>query len=161
MLTQRMALGRADVAALLMAHSPTYQDDGLNYDLLARSNRVALAGIGGEVAFYMLYLALAFEQPTPIAVTALIDDVRQPTKLYNLVGVGARKNVILEVSLLVPFTGDVPGGATRGLFAPRGSWIQVEIASAFPGAAAFVQIDGVECEHEVVREGKAEGANPP
>lgn len=160
MLTQRTFFGSADAAVLLRAHDDSYQDDGLNYDLLARSNRVALAGAGGEIAFYMLYLTVSYEQPTPIAVTAIIDDQRQPTKTFNLAGVGARKNVIVEVSLLVPFAADVPGYATRGLFAPRGCWLQVEIGSAFPGAAAFVQIDGVECEHEVVREGKVEGPNP-
>lgn len=155
-LIPRLFFGRSDVSALLVAHA-TYQDDGQNYDIFFRNDRFPPAGVGGEAAFYTLYLALSFEVETPITITPIIDDVRLPTVAYTLEpGADVRTDTIIEMSLMQP----IPGYPTRGKFAPRGGWFQVEIASAFPGAAAFVQVDACEVEIEVVQEGKQEGANP-
>lgn len=159
MLTSRLCFGRADVAALLQTHHG-FLDDGADYDIFARSNRSAPAGIGGEAAFYLCYVTVAFDTNTPLAVTILIDDVPQPTKLFNLVAGAERTTTILEVSLLVPSPPAVPNYATRGLWAPRGTWFQVELATVFADAAAYVAIDAVEVEIEIVQEGKKEGVNP-
>jgi len=155
-LIPRTCFGRSDEAALLMAHR-TYQDDGVNYDILFRTDRFAPAGVGGEAAFYLLYLALSFEVATPIVITPIIDNVRLPGVPYALApGLDARTDTVIEMSLMQP----IPGHPTRGLYAPRGCWFQVEVATDFPGAAAFVQVDGVEVEVDIVQEGKVEGQNP-
>lgn len=161
MLIPRLFFGRQDVAALLEAHT-TYQDDGEDYDIFLRTDRFPPAGIDGETAFYALHLALSYEVALPIDVTAIIDDVRQPVKHYDLPALGAdvRKNTILEVPLMVGLPNTVPGYATRGLFAPRGTWIQVELASAFAGAASFVQLDALQVEIDEVQDWKQEGPNP-
>jgi hypothetical protein len=98
----------------------------------------------------------------PIDVIAIIDDVRQPVKHYDLpaLGVGVRKNTILEVPLMVGLPATVPNYASRGLFAPRGTWIQVELASAYPAAASFVQLDALQVEIDEVQDWKKEGPNP-
>lgn len=155
-LIPRVCFGRSDLAVLLMAHR-TYQDDGQNYDIFFRNNPYPPAGVGGEAAFYVLYLRLSFEVATPIVITPIIDDTRLPAVPYALVpGADPRTHTVVEMSLMQP----IPGHPTRGKFAPRGCWFQVEIASDFPGAAAFVQVDAIEVEIEVVQEGKREGQNP-
>lgn len=157
-LIPRTAFGRADEPALLLAHSPTYLDDGEAYDFRARSNRFPPAGIGGEAAFYVLYLAINHEAiESPVLVNILIDDVALPVTTVVLASDGVvRKRTVLEVSLLQP----IPGEIGQGLFAPRGCWFQVEVKTAFEDAAAFLEIDAAEVEIDVVREGKVEGANP-
>lgn len=160
MLIPRLCFGRADIARLLMAHQG-YDDDGLFYDVFLRTDRYPPAGLNGEAAFYALHLALSYEQALPIDVTAIIDDVRQPTHHFDLADVAAnRKNTILEVPLLVQFPATVPNYATRGLFAPRGCWLQVELASSYPGAAAFVQLDGMAVEIDEVQSWSKTGPNP-
>jgi hypothetical protein len=161
MLIPRLCFGRADIARLLMAHQG-FDDDGLFYDIFLRTDRFPPAGIDGETAFYALHLALSYEVALPIDVIAIIDDVRQPVKHYDLpaLGAGVRKNTILEVSLMVGLPNTVPGYATRGLFAPRGTWVQVELASTYPGAASFVQLDALQVEIDPVQDWKREGPNP-
>lgn len=160
MLIPRLCFGRADIARLLMAHEG-YDDDGLFYDVFLRTDRYPPGGIDAECAFYALHLALSYEQALPIDVTAIIDDVRQPTKHYDLANVGAvRKNTILEVPLVIQLPATVPNYAERGLFAPRGCWLQVELASSYPAAAAFVQLDAMLAEIDVLQSWTKEGPNP-
>lgn len=139
-----------------------YDDDGALYQFLATTDRVAIAGIGGEVAFYTLYVIIEYEVAnTPIRITPIVDDVALDPIDFVLVGDGTRKRTVIETALLTRFPNTIPNYDTLSTFAPRGTWIQVQIASHFAAApAAFFRIDGVEIEHEIVQEGKQEGANP-
>lgn len=160
MLIPRLFFGRANAPNLLKANTG-FADDGVNYKLVGQTNRTAIAGIGGEVAFFMLYVTVKAEvNPTPLSFTVYIDDRPMIVKAVNVVGGATRPRTVLELSLMQPLPNTVPGYASRGLFALRGTWIQVLVETAFAGAGGFVQIDGIEVEHEIVREGKHEGANP-
>lgn len=158
---RHLIFGRGGAVAALCKGNTGGQDDSTAYNGLGLSSRMAIAGVSGEVAFYIIYLTVTYEQNgTPIEVTALIDDVALPTQTFVLAGDGSRKTTVLEVALTTQFPPAVPNYATRGLFVPRGVWFQTRIATAFVGAAGYVRIDAAEIEHEVVRETKHQGANP-
>lgn len=156
-------LGRGDgTAAALYTVNEGGQDGGEDYNGYALSDRFAPAGIGGEVAFYGLYIPLTFDtDATPLRVKVRIDELEVVDRLFTLVNASDpdRIKAILEISLLVQLPGAVTNAAKRGQWAPRGTWIQVELSTEFTGGVGFVQIDGVELEHEIVVEGKSEGQN--
>ena len=164
-IVKRIFLGRNDstVAELYQTNTGN-QDGGEDYNGYALSDRFAPAGVGGEVAFYTLYIPITFElDNTPISVSVQIDDEERVTYDFTLTNPEApdRFKTILEVSLLEQLPNTVANNTLRGQWAPRGTWIQVELETTFVGGVGFVQIDGVELEHEVVQEGKVEGQNNP
>lgn len=133
----RLFLAPSSGANLLLADEG-YLDDGTDYQLLALSDRLAIAGEGGEVAFYFLYVSVLHERAVPIRITPIIDGVSLDPLDYTLANPAgnARTKRILEVPLLVSLPSSVTGFATLGRFAPRGTWIQVRIETQFVAAAA-------------------------
>lgn len=164
-IVKRIFLGRNDSTdAELYQTNTGNQDGGEDYNGYALSDRFAPAGIGGEVAFYGLFIPVIFDtDDTPISVTVYIDDEERVTRDFVLTNANdpERLRTILEISLLEQLDASVDPSGTRGQWATRGTWIQVEIETGFVGGVGFVQIDGVELEHEIVQEGKTEGQNNP
>ena len=120
--------------------------------------------MGGEAAFFTLYVPITFDtDDTPIRVKVFLDDAQLIQRDFTLANAAdpAQLRTVLEISLMQKFDASVPGYNTAGLFAPRGCWFQMSIETVFLGGTGFVQIDGVEVEYEVVQEGKQEGQNNP
>lgn len=162
---KHLFLGRNDGAgADLLKVGDTFQDDGEDYNGFAKSDPLAPAGLGGEAAFYTLYVPVTFDTDnTPLRVKVYLDDALLITRDFTLANPAdpTQLRTTLEISLMQKFDNTVVGYNTAGLFAPRGCWFQVSIETVFLGGTAFVQIDGVEVEYEVVQEGKQEGQNNP
>lgn len=138
-------------------------DAGTTFVGSARSNRVAPAGIGGECAFYALYVAVVSgEDDVPMIARVYVDDVAQPDFAFTLAGTGddTKRRGVVEVPLEVPLPDSITNHATLGRWAPRGMWIQVELVTAFDETIAEVQIDGVEIEYDVLKEGRPSGESP-
>lgn len=144
----------------------SYQDDGQNYTVLARTRPFFPAGQGGECIFTNLYLTLTgYDTAVGFGVKVYIDGVAIGIGVEgNTVGYqkvafagGAanpvHKHRVHELSLLQPYP---PYPAPEQFrVAPRGQSIAVELATIAGAAADRIVIDGIEVEYEVVRESKA------
>ena len=94
----------------------------------------------------------------PILVTPIVDDVARPAQAFTLENPGAgRFRTVVEVPLTLQLPDTIANHAARGEWALRGMWFQVELATAYAGPTAYVQVDGVELEHEILREGRPSG----
>lgn len=129
----------ASGAQLLKAES-TYLDDGVDYQLLATSDRVAPAGVNGEATFRYLYLPIIHERAVPIRVTPIVDGVALAAQDFTLANptANARTTRLLKVQLLVKLPPSVTGFATLTGFYPRGTWFQTKVESVFVATAAVM-----------------------
>lgn len=158
MLTPQLVVGRGNGTPAMLTVGSGYIDDDTNYELLGRSAPWAPAGVGGEAAFYSLYVTTRhFEDDVSLFITTFIDGVALPevTRL-NLVGVllSPGEQQVHEIGLSKPYA---PAGVELLRYAPRGTWISVQIETQIVdgmGSAARQIVDGVECEFEIVQEGK-------
>lgn len=155
--TPRLFFGSTAHAALLEADSG-YTDDGVPYNLRAKSQRQAPAGVSGEAIFTALYVTTThYDDDVALYLTPIVDGVAQEELLIELTGVpGTEREVrVHELSLLQPFMDD---GVEVSRYAPRGTWIQVLARTQYAaGAAARQALDAVEVEFEVLRESKRHG----
>lgn len=147
----------AGVPSMLVPGSPDYLDDGVIYEMLARSRPYAPAGAGGEAIFTMLYLVTThYDVSVSLFVTPYVDFAALATQQIDLIGAAnpANKSTVHELALSVPY---IVGGIERLRVAPRGTWfdvkVETKIAAGNP-ASARVVIDGGEVETEIVRESK-------
>jgi hypothetical protein len=142
--------GRRDDEALLQAASG-FTDAGESYTLLARSNRLAPAGAGGECIFTLYYLTVRHTGALTLRVTPIVDDVRYPSVTVTFDDAGPAP--LLEVREIGFSHAYSRGGVERGRFALRGTWVQVEIESE--GAiGSDVVVELGDLEYEIVRESK-------
>lgn len=140
----------------LLALDPTARRDapGYDYNLLALTNRAAPAGVGGECIFPALYFVTVHTAAVALFVTVLVDNVALETQRLDLPAAALDSVTAHELGLSVPVLVD---GAEVGRVYPRGTWAQVRVETRFDNAAymaAAVAVDGIEIEHEVVRETK-------
>lgn len=151
-----LVVGHAAIPAVLK-HGDTYRDDGELYDLVGRSDPFMPAGLGGEVAFYTIYVTTThFEAATTLRVTPRIDGVplASTTIVLNTAPTDEGEQRVHEIGLSKPY---VVGGLEMLRNAPRGSWIDVTVESQLVagfGVAARWIVDGIEVEFETVQEGK-------
>lgn len=153
-LTPKIFLGKASEPALLLLGG-AYTDDGTKYEMLARTRRVALAGAGGEAIFTTLYIATThYEQNVSLWVTPYVDGVALATQQINLVGVPGTKGETKthELGLSQSY---MVGGTERLRTSPRGTWFEVQVETKYQTSGltpAKQVVDGIEIEHEIVRE---------
>lgn len=158
MLTPQLVVGRGNGTPAMLTVGAGYIDDDVHYDMLGRTAPWAPAGVGGEAAFHSLYVTTRhFDEDVSLFVTTFIDGVAlaEVTRI-NLVGVplSLGEQRVVEVGLSVPYA---PAGVELLRYAPRGTWISVQIETNIVdgfGSAARQIVDGVECEYEVVQESK-------
>lgn len=156
-----LVVGRSTAPALLR-HGVGYSDDGEVYDLLGRSDPFLPAGLGGEAAFYTVYVTTThFEVATVLRVTPRIDGVPLAATaiVLNTAPGPDGEQRVHEISLSKPY---VDGGLEKLRYAPRGSWIDVTVEtqrSVGLGVAGRVIVDGIEVEFEAVQEGKQHVVN--
>jgi hypothetical protein len=154
MLAPELFVGRGGTPSLLRV-GVGYTDDSVEYDLLARSRRVAPAGVGGEAIFTVLYVAtLHFEDDASFYITPYVDGVALEVQRLDLVGVPGSKGEAQshEIGLSIPY---ISGGVERLRYAPRGTWFEVEVETRYVLSAAVAGravITSIEVEHEIVRE---------
>ena len=155
-------LGRGDNGSVYQTECG-YTDDGTPYTAKITSNLFMPGGPGEEGIFTAAYLALTHRlepvvpdvDPTDtvaVSVTPIIDGVRGATETFN-VKMRPRSSVsppaLVQRTYEVAFSEPVMRGLVEvGRRAPRGRGLQVEIAMN----GTDILIDGVLCEHEVVRE---------
>ncbi len=151
-----LVVGRATLPAILR-HGVGYTDDGEVYDLVGRSDPFMPAGLGGECAFFTIYITTThFEASSVLKVTPRIDGLplASQTIVLNTAPGADGEQRVHEIGLSKPF---IDGGLEKLRNAPRGSWIDVTIettrSSGF-GMAARQIVDGIEVEFEMVQEGK-------
>lgn len=151
-----LVLGRAD-APVLLKQGDGYLDDDLTFDLRGRSAPFMPAGLGGEAAFYTIYLTTThFAPTTTLRVTPRVDGVTLPFTdvVLNTVPGAEGEQREHEIGLSLPY---MVGGVERLRYAPRGNWMDVTIETvraAGIGVGERTIIDGIEVEFEVVQEGK-------
>ncbi|MEP6990075.1 MAG: hypothetical protein ABJA80_04025 [bacterium] len=158
MITPQLVVGRGGGVPAMLAVGVGYEDDDVAYELLGRSAAWAPAGTGGECAFHSLYVTTRhFEDDVSLFVTTYIDGVPLPeVARITLVGVplSMGEQQVHEIALSLPYA---PAGVELLRYAPRGTWIIVQIETKIVdgfGTAAKQMVDGVECEYEVVQETK-------
>ncbi len=155
--TPVQVVGRGGNGAVILRVGTGYLDDDATYDLLGRSAPFAPAGMMGEAAFHSLYLTTVhYEEDEEIVVTPRVDHVALAPTTIELVGVPGTKGVRLvhEISLYQPY---IVGGIERLRYAPRGTWIDVQVETQFTingKTPARILIDGMDVEAEIVRETK-------
>jgi len=160
MLTPQLVVGRGNGTPALLKVGVGYLDDDLHYEMLGRSAPYAPAGSGGECAFFSIYLITkTFDTDVALFVTPIIDGVAMPTQRVDILGVALSKGEqrVTEIGLSKAYS---PAGVEELRYAPRGTWISVQIETKIltgAGVAAKQIVDGVECEFEIVRETKEVG----
>lgn len=156
MQTPVLVVGRMDAPAILK-HGEGYFDDDQVYDLFCRSDPFMPAGLGGEVAFFTIYVTTThFDPTTTLRVTPRVDGVAlDPTEIVLNTAPGSDgQRMVHEIGLSKPY---LVAGVEKLRYAPRGSWMDVLIESQRAegfGIGARQIVDGIECEFEVVQEGK-------
>lgn len=151
-----LVVGRATLPAILR-HGVGYNDDDAVYDFLGRTDPYLPAGLGGECAFFTVYVTTThFAASTVLRVTVRIDGVPLPatTIVLDTAPGSDGEQRVHEISLSKAY---IDGGEEKLRYAPRGSWIDVTIESqrsAGLGTAARQIVDGIEVEFETVQEGK-------
>jgi hypothetical protein len=143
-------------------------DDGVAFVPLAKSARVAPAGIGGECIFTALYFAVTHRiinnNPVLVRVTPIINGVPQDgtggttdeRKIVTLDYVGgARKTELFELGLSIP---NIHLTIERGRHAMRGTWFQYLVeGTQLDAGAGELTFEVSELEYEIVRESTPEG----
>lgn len=151
-----LVLGRSD-APVLLKHGDGYLDDDQVYDLLGRTDPYLPAGLGGEAAFFTVYLTTThFQAVTVLRLTVRIDGVAVKTTdvVLNTAPGADGEQRVHEIDLSQPH---MVAGVERLRYAPRGTWLDVTVETVRGqglGASARQIVDGIECEFEVVQEGK-------
>ncbi len=139
--------------AKVLKHRSGFSDDGVVYNLLAHSERVAPAGPGGECAFFLAYITTRhYDQSVAFTLAFLLDGVQIATTTISLTGsattLGNRQT--REMSLLQAYS---RSAIERLRFAPRGTWIEVVVTTAYGSPPTALQLlEDVSIEYEVVRE---------
>ncbi len=154
MFTPEVFLGKATEPALLKLGG-AYTDDSVKYELLGRTRRVALAGPGGESIFTSLYVATThYDLNVSLWITPYVDGVALAAQRIDLVGVpgsqGESKSFELALSQAY-----MVAAVEQLRYSPRGTWFEVQVETRHVSAVltpAKVVVDGIEVEHEVVRE---------
>jgi len=153
---KRLFFGTRDAAHLLEA-GVGFLDDGLIYNVLAKTDRVAPGGTAGECVFTSLYLSIVHFSAVSCRVTPIIDGVAQAAQVFALSGTGVvggpflevdRKVDKVEVGLSVPL---IVGGIERLRTYPRGTWVQALVETTFEvGGSSYIRFDEIDVEHEIV-----------
>ena len=136
---------------LAMDAEGVYTDDGTEYELVARTNRIAPNGIGGECIFTTVFVAVTFRAPFSIRVTPVLDgipDYTQSAEISNAQTLAERQTHLFEIGFSQEYTDS--GGRKRRRFY-RGTWWQVEFGMPCPPEMQdeFI-IEGVDVEFEGV-----------
>ena len=151
-----IVVGRANLPAVLK-HGVGYFDDDAVYDLLGRSDPFLPAGLGGEAAFYTIYLTTThFVASATLRITPRIDGVPLASTLLVLNTAPGEdgEQRVSEIGVSLPY---VKGGVEMLRNAPRGCWMDVTVETQRVlgfGTADRIIVDGIEVEFEVVQEGK-------
>lgn len=150
-----MYVGAQSVTTLLALTEANFRDAGpYDYNLVAKTNRAAPAGAGGECIFPALFLTTVHTAAVALYITPLVDGVALETQRLALPAAAADTVTAHEIGLSVPV---LVGGNEVGRVYPRGTWFQVLIETRFDNVAeiaAKVAVDAIEFEYEVVRESK-------
>lgn len=151
--------GGRDTEASVLQTNVGFQDNGVDYVPLAKSNPVAPAGAAGEVEFKNVYITITHSMEVDIRLTPIVDfvpldgtggqpDERLTFSLPDLTATG-RLTERFEMGLSIPFPLTGPERIRTGL---RGAWFQLQ-AEAISGLAdGDLIFDQIELEYEVVRE---------
>lgn len=135
-----------------------FDDAGAPYNLVARTDRVALAGVGGECVFSALYLVVEHQgTAVELRVTPLVDGVPVSQTTILLPAAAQRTTDAYEIGLSVPVIDGLGNEVSRT--APRGTWLQVQVETIADGATealSWLRIDGPEIEYDVVQESRME-----
>lgn len=156
MQTPILVVGRSTIPAILK-HGSSYLDDDAPYDMLGRSDPFMPAGLGGEVAFFTIYVTTThYQAVTVLRVTPRVDGVPldATTIVLNTAPTADGEQRVHEIGLSKAYA---IAGVEKLRYAPRGSWMDVTIETlrtAGSGVGARQIVDGIECEFEVVQEGK-------
>lgn len=156
MLTPVLFVTRGGGVPALLRVGSGYTDDGLVYDLLARTRRIAPAGPEGEAVFYAISLATThFDANVTLWITPYVDNVALPTQRLDLLAASPLGTVTThEIGLSVAYLDDAMVEIYRA--APRGTWLDVEVKTdhAVSGAAAKQIAVQASVEWEAVRESR-------
>lgn len=154
-ITPALFVTRAGVPALLRVGSG-FTDDGIVYDLLARTRRIAPAGGDGEAVFYTLTLVTThYDADVALWITASVDGVALPAQRLDLAaGPAGGTTTTHEIGLSVPYLDAALVEQYRA--APRGTWFEVAVYTdhAVSGAAAKQVAVEAFVEWEAVRESR-------
>jgi hypothetical protein len=151
-----LVLGRSDQPVLLK-QGDGYFDDDQAFDLIGRSAPFMPAGLGGECAFYSIYVTTTHYAPTTtLRITPRVDGAFLPPTdvILSSAPPDDGEQRVAEIGLSLPY---VVGGVERLRYAPRGCWMDVTIETLRTsgiGVAARIVVDGIEVEFEQVQEGK-------
>lgn len=116
-----------------------YLDDGIVYNLLAITDRVFPAGVGGEASFDAFYVLVTYSRRFRLYVSPIVDGALLPETLLDpLLDPAAEITKRFEVPLRIDALNSL-GQPVGGKVAPRGGWFQLKVRTAFdatyqPGA---------------------------
>lgn len=150
--------GRETSAKVLQTNSG-FEDDGVAYAPMLRTNPVAPAGASGECIFRNAFVTITHSMATDIRITPIVDfvpldgtggqpDERLVFSLPDLTATGRRTDRY-EMGLSLPFP---LTGTERFRNALRGAWFQLQLEAINGLADGDLIFEQVELEHEVVRE---------
>lgn len=126
--TKRLLLGfGGGTPEIHVTDRDSYTDDGTLYDLLATSDKLSIAGIGGEVAFYAFHLGILHENRVTVRVTPIVDGTALSSTDFLLLRPTARELRLLKVPIRKTLPSTIPGYATGPRFSPRGAWAQCKV----------------------------------
>lgn len=151
-----IVVGRSSLPAVLK-HGVGYTDDDAVYDLVGRTDPFLPAGLGGEAAFYTIYLTTThFAASATLRITPRIDGVPLASTLLvlNTAPGSDGEQRVTEIGISQPY---IKGGLEMLRNAPRGCWMDVTIETQRGvglGTPDRLIVDGIEVEFEVVQEGK-------
>lgn len=146
-------LGSASGGAVLYRMGEGRVDGSVPVSGVARPRSLAPAGIGGECMFTNLYVSITHAAGGVVRVTAVVDheEAEESTDIV-LEATGSRsQTTVREIALSYPYR---VGGVERSRHAPRGTWISAKVETVGPVTDGELEIDGIEVEYEVVREGR-------
>lgn len=126
MSTPILLLGAHSLAALLTVESG-YLDNGVLYNLSATTDRAAVAGVGGEAAYFYQYVGISHERQVQVRITPFVDSVAMIAQTYTLLRPATRTLRLIKVPILQQLPSSVSGFATGPAFAGRGCWVQAKV----------------------------------
>ncbi|MDH3367915.1 MAG: hypothetical protein OEO17_08725 [Gemmatimonadota bacterium] len=152
----RFGVGESDGAG------PEGSPVGDTITFLAKSDRFAPAGAGGEAIFTQFWIALTYDMTVTLRFTPIVDgivydgtgtnpDLRQTLALTGTPGV--RKTERYEFALYLPYDDGTDPDALRTDL--RGTWFQLVIDNTTVLGAGDLIIEQPEIEFEIVRESEA------
>ena len=141
-------------AGFLAEADSGFEDAGESYQLVARSNPIAPAGISGECIFTTVHVAVTFDRPFSIVVTPILDGTPiwdEAVELSSSNELSERQTHRWEIAQKITFYREAEPIFNHAM---RGTWFAIEISMPCPqDSDGDLILEGFRVEHEIVAGG--------